>query len=126
MKTQKTKILLVDDEADVIEFLSYNFRKKNYEVASALNGIEGIEQVRSFVPDIIIADIMMPGMDGITMCKMLKLDRRYRDIPVIFLSAVQDDYRAMSAGMAGDDYVSKPVTFPVLLSMAEKFLSVNG
>ena len=122
MNSQKNKILIVDDEPDVIEFLSYNFRKNGYEVEGAENGMEGIDKVKSFHPDIIIADIMMPSMDGIVMCKLLKNHDLHKNIPLIFLSATQDDYQAMNAVMAGDDYVSKPIKFSVLLPLVEKHL----
>lgn len=119
----RNKILIVDDEPDVIEFLSYNFIKKGYDVEGAGNGMEGIEKVKSFSPDLIIADIMMPNMDGIIMCKILKSHELHKNIPLIFLSATQDEYQAMNAGMSGDDYVSKPIKFSVLLPMVEKHLS---
>ena len=123
MSIIKHKILIVDDEPDVIEFLSYNFRKNGYEAEGAGNGMEGIDKVKSFSPDIIIADIMMPSMDGIIMCKILKSHDLHKNIPLIFLSAVQDDYQVINAGMAGDDYVSKQVKFSLLLPMIEKHLS---
>ena len=122
MNFQTNKILIVDDEPDVIEFLSYNFRKNGYEVEGAANGTEGIYKVSSFSPDIIIADIMMPNMDGIVMCRLLKSHELHKDIPLIFLSATQDSYQAMNAAMAGDDYVSKPIKFSVLLPLVEKHL----
>jgi two-component system alkaline phosphatase synthesis response regulator PhoP len=122
MSIEKNKILIVDDEPDVIEFLSYNFIKKGYEVEGAVNGMDGIEKVNSFSPDLIIADIMMPTMDGIIMCKILKSHEIHKKIPVIFLSATQDEYQAMNAGMSGDDYVSKPIKFSILLPMVEKHL----
>ncbi|HET7819515.1 MAG TPA: response regulator [Bacteroidia bacterium] len=120
---KKKKILIVDDEPDVIEFLSYNFIKNGYEVDGAGTGMDGIEKVKIFLPDLIIADIMMPDMDGIIMCKILKSHDTHKDIPLIFLSATQDEYQAMNAGMSGDDYVSKPVRFSILLPMVEKHLS---
>lgn len=123
MLFEKHKILIVDDEQDVIEFLSYNFKKNGYEAEGASNGIEGIDKVKSFSPDLIIADIMMPNMDGIIMCKILKSHELHKEIPLIFLSAVQDDYQVINAGMAGDDYVSKPVKFSLLLPMVEKHLT---
>jgi two-component system alkaline phosphatase synthesis response regulator PhoP len=123
MAIVKNRILIVDDEPDVIEFLSYNFIKKGYEVLGAGNGAEGIEKVKSFSPDLIIADIMMPNMDGIIMCKILKSHELHKNIPLIFLSATQDEYQAMSAGMSGDDYVSKPIKFSLLLAMVEKHLA---
>lgn len=123
---EKNKILLVDDEPDVIEFLSYNFRKYGYEVDSAVSGIEGIERVEKYQPDLIIADIMMPEMDGTIMCRILKSHDEYKNIPFIFLSAVQDDYQVMKAGLTGaEEYISKPITFAVLLNMVEKYLPHN-
>ena len=122
----KNKILLVDDEPDVIEFLSYNFKKYGYEVDSAKSGVEGIERVRQYQPDLIIADIMMPDMDGTVMCRILKSHDEYKGIPLIFLSAVQDDYQVMRAGLTGaEEYISKPVTFTLLLNMVTKYLPHN-
>lgn len=122
MNSQKNKILIVDDELDVIKFLSYNFKKNGYEVEGAANGMEGIHKVKAFNPDVIIADIMMPVMDGIIMCRLLKNHELHKNIPLIFLSATQDDYQAMNAAMTGDDYVPKPVKFTILLPMIEKYL----
>ena len=122
MSIKNSKILIVDDEPDVIEFLSYNFIKNGYQVVGAGNGMEGLEKVKLFSPDLIIADIMMPNMDGIIMCKLLKSHDSYKFIPLIFLSATQDEYQAINAGMTGDDYVSKPIKFSVLLPMVEKLL----
>lgn len=123
MRTPKNKILIVDDEPDVLDFLSYNFIRKGFEVECACNGIEGIEKVRNFGPHLIITDIMMPGMDGIIMCKILKNHEQHKEIPLIFLSAVQNDYQVMNAGMVGDEYVSKPIKFSLLLSIIEKHLN---
>lgn len=123
MTFEKIKILIVDDEPDVIEFLSYNFIKNGYLVEGAGNGTEGIDRVKSFSPHLIVADIMMPNMDGIVMCKILKSHESHKSIPLIFLSATQDEYQAMNAGLSGDDYVSKPVKFSVLLSMVGRHLS---
>ena len=118
----KPKILLVDDEKDVLEFLSYNFRRSGYEVQVASSGREGLSVMRAFVPDLIIADIMMPEMNGVVMCKLLKSDPEFSHTPVIFLSATQDDYQVIHAGIAGEDYISKPVRFPVLLNIVERFV----
>ena len=111
----KKKLLIIDDEPDIIEFLSYNFRKRGYEVYSACDGIEGLEMVVSSNPDIIIADIMMPRMSGIVMCRELKSSKLHRHVPIIFLSATNDDYQVLSAMDAGAEYyVSKPVRVSIL------------
>ena len=117
------RILIVDDESDVIEFLSYNFRRAGYLVEGAMNGAEGIEKIRAFLPDLIIADIMMPNMDGIIMGKILRSESSGKHLPLIYLSATQDDYQVMNAGLTGDDFVSKPVKFSMLLTMVERRLT---
>lgn len=82
--TTTTKILLVDDEQDILDLLSYNFKKQGYEVHTALDGNEAIIEVSIFHPDIIVSDILMPNTSGIKMCRLLKADERYKNIPVIF------------------------------------------
>lgn len=120
----RNRILIVDDEPDVIEFLSYNFRKHGYEVLGACNGVDGIAKVRAFSPTLVITDIMMPIMNGIVMCKTLKDHETYKNTPVIFLSATQDDYQVLHASVSGAaHYVSKPARFNTILSMVEKVLN---
>lgn len=118
------RILLIDDEPDILEFLSYNFRKREFIVSTAGNGIEGISQAEAAAPEIIISDILMPKMDGIEMCREMRKIKSLRDIPFIFLTAVKDDYKVMSAMMAGaDQYASKPIRFEYLLSMVNQLLT---
>lgn len=118
------KILIVDDEPDVIEFLSYNFKRMGYIVECAFSGVEGVDKVKSFDPDIVITDIMMPAMDGIMMSKIIRDEMGNKRLPVIFLSAVQDDYVVLNAGLNGDEFISKPVKFTLLLPAVEKLLKV--
>lgn len=109
------KILIIDDEPDIIEFLSYNFKKRGFEVFSANDGIQGLNALESCIPDIIVTDILMPNMNGISMCKQLKSNERFKKIPVVFLSATTDAYQmtcAIEAG--GDHYFSKPIKMSVL------------
>ena len=118
---EKKKLLIVDDEKDILEFLSYNFRKKGYTVVTASNGIEGLGAVETFQPDLIIADIMMPQMSGIMMCRLLKAHNEHRHIPLLILSAVNDDYQVLSAMDAGaDHYVSKPVRISMLADIVSE------
>lgn len=115
-----TKILLVDDEQDILDLLSYNFKKQGYEVHTAMDGNEAIIEVAGFHPDIIVSDILMPNTSGIKMCRLLKADERYKNIPVIFLSASNDDYLALSSLDAGAiKYLSKPVHIPVLFDLVK-------
>jgi two-component system alkaline phosphatase synthesis response regulator PhoP len=122
MKTFK-KILIIDDEPDILEFLSYNFRKKDFEVVLANNGKEGIDQVLLHRPDIIISDILMPEMDGIEMCNALRKKDEFKDTPFIFLTAVNDDYKVLYAMTSGaDQFASKPIRFEYLLTMVNDLL----
>jgi len=124
MSTQK-HILLVDDEPDILEFLSYNFRKREFVVSTAGNGLEGIRKAEQDKPEIIISDILMPEMNGIEMCREMRKRSYLQDVPFIFLTAVKDDSRVMSAMMAGaNQYASKPIRFEYLLSMVNQLLSL--
>ncbi|HEY4800467.1 MAG TPA: response regulator [Bacteroidia bacterium] len=125
-KLKRKKILLIDDEPDILEFLSYNFRKKGHEVFTADDGLVGLSSAIENKPDIIILDILMPQMNGIVMCRHLKNDDRLKNIPVVFLSAVQDDYRVLSSMDAGGEhYISKPVRFDYLYNYLIDFFR-NG
>ncbi len=118
MKTENYKLLIVDDEPEIAELLSYNFRKRGFDVRTASNGYSGLDTLRTFVPDIIILDIMMPYVNGISMCREIKQDNRYAQIPVYFLSATNNQdliTAAMDAG--GDEFISKPVHLPKLINL---------
>jgi two-component system alkaline phosphatase synthesis response regulator PhoP len=117
------KILIVDDEPDILEFLSYNFRKKHFDVIIANNGIEGMQKIELELPDIIISDILMPEMDGIEMCSKIKMRELYNSIPFIFLTAVNDDYKVLYAMTSGaNQFVSKPIRFEYLLTLVNNLL----
>lgn len=117
------KILLVDDEPDILEFLSYNFRKHGFAVVIANNGLEGILQAKDESPKLIISDILMPYMDGIEMCKELRKIEEFYRIPFIFLTAVTDDYKVLYAMTSGaDQFISKPIRFEYLLSMVNQLM----
>jgi two-component system alkaline phosphatase synthesis response regulator PhoP len=114
------KILIVEDEPNLNELLSYNFKKVGFEVRSASNGMNALRLMRAYQPDVILTDILMPEMDGIKMCRELKKIKTHQHIPVIFLSGTSDEYRFLSAMDAGGrDYVSKPVSIPFLLKVID-------
>lgn len=122
MKTQK-KILIIDDEPDILEFLSYNFRKKHFIVSIANNGLEGLEKAKEEKPEVIISDILMPEMDGIEMCREIRKKQELHTIPFIFLTAVSDDYKVLYAMTSGaDQFASKPIRFEYLLGMVNELL----
>ena len=104
------KILIVDDEEDIIEFLKYNLEKEGYNVESALNGQEGITKAKSFSPHLIILDIMMPELDGIEVCERLREDATFNDTLIAFLTARSESFTQITAlEMGGDDFINKPI-----------------
>ena len=113
----EVKILIVDDEKDILEFVGYNLENEGYIVKKASNGHQAIELNHSFKPDIIILDVMMPDLDGIETCYQIKQDTGNNNPKIIFLTARSEDYSEISGLEAGaDDYITKPVRPRVLLS----------
>ena len=117
------KILVVDDDPDIVEILSYNLSLAGYEIKSAVNGKEAIKKAKSYIPEIILLDIMMPEMDGIEVCSKIKELSSLSNTVVIFLSARNDDFTQIAAFDAGgDDYISKPVKPKILLKKISSIL----
>ena len=116
MKKTSTKILIVDDDPDIIEILTYNLSNEGYNVKSAVNGIEALKKAKKFIPDIILLDVMMPEMDGIEACANLREIESLSKSMIIFLSARGEDFTQIAAFDAGaDDYINKPVKPKILL-----------
>ena len=116
MKKTSTKILIVDDDPDIIEILTYNLSNEGYNVKSAVNGIEALKKAKKFIPDIILLDVMMPEMDGIEACSNLREIESLSKTMIIFLSARGEDFTQIAAFDAGaDDYINKPVKPKILL-----------
>lgn len=114
------KILVVDDDPDIVEILRYNLSLGGYDVKSAANGKEAIKKAKIFLPEIILLDVMMPEMDGIEACSLIKEIPSLVNTRIIFLSARSEDYTQISAFDAGaDDYISKPVKPKILLKKIE-------
>ena len=110
------KILIVDDDPDIIEILRYNLSLAGYEVKAASNGKEAIKKAKIFIPEIILLDVMMHEMDGIEACRLIREIPSLNNSRIIFLSARNEDYTQLSAFDAGaDDYISKPVKPKILL-----------
>lgn len=120
------KILLVDDEPDILEILKYNLRKEGYEVATAGNGEEGLQRAEDFQPDLIILDIMMPVMDGVEVCRQLRAKPEFNNTIITFLTAREEDYSQIAAlDTGGDDYITKPIRPRVLMSRVKALLRRN-
>ena len=119
----KFKILLVDDEPDIIEIISYNLKNADYDVFSATNGIEAIKIAKKIEPHLIILDIMMPEMDGIEACEIIRNDPKIAKTLITFLSARGEDYSQIAGFNAGaDDYITKPIKPKVLMSKVKSLL----
>ncbi len=117
------KILIVDDEPDILEFLQYNLKKEGYKVITAPDGKEAIKIAELEKPDLIILDIMMPEMDGIETCRQLRLHKDFADTPIAFLTARDEDFSQIAAlDVGGDDYVTKPIKPRVLVSRIQALL----
>ena len=111
------KILLADDEPDILEIISYNLTSEGYEVICAKNGTEAISLAKEHLPSMIILDIMMPGKNGIEVCKLLRLQPEFKNTVIIFLSALNDEGTEIKGLETGaDDYITKPISPKVLIS----------
>jgi len=127
MENTKQTILLVDDEPDILEFLSYNLRKNGYEVFTANNGKEGIELALKTKPDLIVLDVMMPVMDGMETCNQLRTYNELGHSIIVFLTARSEDYSQIAGLNAGaDDYISKPIKPQVFMSKIKSLLRRAG
>ncbi|MCC9137209.1 response regulator transcription factor [Pontibacter silvestris] len=116
------KILVVDDDPDIVELLQYNLTKEGYEVAQADNGKRAIEEAKTFKPDIILMDVMMPVLDGIAACRQLREINDFRNTHVIFLTARAEEFSEVAAFDAGaDDFIVKPIKPRALLSRLAAF-----
>lgn len=120
---EKHKILLVDDEPDILEFLGYNLRKEEFDVVTANNGREAIDLVRTFKPHLVLLDVMMPEMDGIETCEEMRRIPGLDTMLIAFLTARGEDYSQIAGFDAGaDDYITKPIKPKVLVSRVKALL----
>lgn len=117
------KILIVDDEPDIRTIVKYNLEKEGYFVEEAENGVEAIKTAKRFLPDLIILDVMMPGIDGIETCEKIRQEESIKNTLVAFLTARNEDYSQI-AGLdsGGDDYISKPIKPKILTSRVKALL----
>ena len=123
MKKKGIKILLVDDDPDVIEIIRFNLDQEGYLISTASDGERAIEEADREVPHLIIMDVMMPNMDGIKACGLLRKDPRFKETIIMFLTARGEDYSHVAAFDAGaDDYVTKPVKPKILVSKVKALL----
>jgi len=128
MGNKKAKILVVDDEPDMVKMLTMSLENASYEVVDAYNGKEGLKKVRKEKPDVIVLDLMMPEMDGFEMCKLIKNDPELENIPVIVLTAIGQQFshtryaKNMGLELESEDFITKPVDPNMLIERIEDFL----
>ena len=124
---ENIKILVVDDEPDILEILSYNLKKEGFSVVTANNGEEGLEMAEREEPSLIILDIMMPQMDGVEVCRILRGKKEFEKTLIAFLTARDEDYSQIAAlDVGGDDYITKPIKPRVLMSRVKALLRRSG
>ena len=120
---ENSKILLVDDEEDILEFLSYNLKKEGFRIDTANNGISALKKLEKSKPDLIILDVMMPEMDGIEVCEKIREQDKFDDVLILFLTARSEEYSELAGFSAGaDDYITKPIKPKLLVSRVNAIL----
>lgn len=123
MKKSDIKILLVDDEPDILEIIGFNLENAGYQVFKAKDGVEALKQAKNIIPQLIIMDVMMPNLDGIEACDLIRKEDLLQQTVIMFLSARGEDFSYVAAFEAGaDDYVTKPIKPKVLLSKVKGLL----
>jgi two-component system alkaline phosphatase synthesis response regulator PhoP len=123
MKKRETRILLVDDEPDILEIIGYNLSSEGYQIFTAENGVEAITQAKKHKPHLIVLDVMMPEMDGIEACEKIRAIPDLSETVITFLTARGEDYSQVAGFEAGaDDYITKPIKPKVLISKVKALL----
>ena len=118
------RILVIDDEEDILEFIKYNLQRDGYEVYTAQNGASGLERALEVRPHLILLDMMMPVLDGVETCKAIRRSPKLRKVMVVFLSAVSNEEMQLQGyGAGADDYISKPVKMNILRSRVKAILN---
>ncbi|WP_142602182.1 response regulator transcription factor [Solitalea koreensis] len=126
MNNPKQKILIVDDEPDILELIEYNLKKEGYQVFLAGNGQEAVTVARKVIPDLIILDIMMPKMDGIEACRLMRSMPEFKNTFMVFLTARSEEYSEIAGFNVGaDDYIAKPIKPRALISRINAILRRN-
>src|SRR5690606_28721997 len=126
MSSIKQKILVVDDEPDIVELIAYNLKREGYQVYTATNGQEAVTTAKKVMPDLIILDVMMPKMDGIEACRIMRAMPEFKSTFMVFLTARSEEYSEIAGFNVGaDDYIAKPIKSRALLSRINDILRRN-
>ncbi len=119
----RKKIVIVEDEPDILEVFSYNLKREGFEVATSLEGTSGLNLIQKTIPDLVLLDLMLPGMDGLEICRALKADVKTQDIPIIMVTAKGEESDiVLGLGMGADDYVTKPFSPKELIARVKAVL----
>jgi two-component system phosphate regulon response regulator PhoB len=123
MLQKSEKVVVIEDEADILELIEYNLRREGYKVLSAKDGVEGLQRVRQEAPDLVLLDLMLPKLDGIEVCRRLKGDPLTRGIPIVMVTAKGEESDVvLGLGVGADDYVGKPFSPKELLARVRAVL----
>jgi len=123
MDTKARKVLIADDEPDIVEILKYNLMREGYQVSTASNGDEAIQRAKEVNPDLVVLDIMMPRKNGVEVCEVLRAQPQFQNMLIMFLTALNDDATQIKGLATGaDDYIAKPVSPNVFLSKVQAML----
>lgn len=126
MSIAKQKILVVDDEQDILDLIAYNLKREGYQVSTASNGHEAINVAKDINPDLIILDVMMPKMDGIEACRLMRAMPEFKNTFMVFLTARSEEYSEIAGFHVGaDDYIAKPIKPRALMSRINAILRRN-
>ncbi|MDO8957422.1 MAG: response regulator [Deltaproteobacteria bacterium] len=119
----QAKILVVDDEVDLVETVRFPLEMEGFEVLVSYNGVDALDQVRKECPDLILLDLMLPKLDGYKVCRLLKFDERYKHIPILMLTAkTQEKDVLLGIETGADDYITKPFDIDKLIKKVKNFL----
>src|SRR5437899_3810701 len=119
----RKKILVVEDDADLVELLSFNLKQAGFSVGTASEGVEALKKARSLLPDLILLDLMLPELDGFAVCEILRRDPATTSIPIIILTAMSSQLaRVTGLSCGANDYITKPFSMKALLSKVESML----
>ncbi len=123
---RKKRILVVDDEMDLVETIRFTLELEGYEVLTSYNGEEALHMARNNQPDLILLDVMLPKMDGYKVCRLLKFDARYKHIPILMLTAkTQEKDRTIGQETGADEYITKPFEMEDLVKKVKEYLTKN-
>ena len=115
MENKETSILIIEDDKDIVEMLSFHLKKNNYTILYSYNGEDGLTKARENNPDLILLDLMLPGIHGLDVCRIIKSDQKTKNIPIIMLTAMgQEDDIVKGLETGGDDYITKPFSLDII------------